>query len=56
MAVATGKFSQRVTWKLKSCPKCGGDIFVDLDEQGWFEKCLQCSLTRYLKEVSNASK
>lgn len=30
-------------WKLKSCPRCGGDIFVDRDQDGWYEQCLQCS-------------
>ncbi len=30
-------------WKLKSCPRCAGDVFVDADEYGWYEQCLQCS-------------
>lgn len=30
-------------WKLKSCPRCGGDVFIDRDEYGWYEQCLQCS-------------
>jgi len=32
-----------VSWKLKSCPRCGGDIFTDRDYYGWYEQCLQCS-------------
>jgi ribosomal protein S27AE len=31
-----------VVWRLRSCPKCGGDIFVDRDVNGWYEQCLQC--------------
>lgn len=33
-------------WKAKSCPKCGGDIFLDIDEQSWFDHCLQCGYMR----------
>ncbi len=29
-------------WKLKDCPRCGGDIFMDIDENGWLGHCLQC--------------
>ena len=29
-------------WKLKECPRCGGDIFMDIDENGWLGHCLQC--------------
>jgi len=32
-----------VMWKLDMCPRCGGDIFVDRDMDGWYEECLQCS-------------
>ena len=31
-----------MTWKLKSCSKCQGDIYVDCDEDGLFSHCLQC--------------
>ncbi len=41
-----------VTWRLKSCPRCGGDIFVHPDVDGWIEQCLQCSLRRELPGVS----
>ena len=33
------------------CPKCGGNIFLDGDLYGWFEKCLQCGRTWYLDNV-----
>ncbi len=29
-------------WKLKDCPRCGGDVFMDIDEGGWLGHCLQC--------------
>jgi hypothetical protein len=30
-------------WELKKCPRCGGDMFIERDLYGWYEKCLQCS-------------
>jgi len=36
-------------WRFKACPKCGGDIFVDDDMNGWYEQCLQCGYTHDLK-------
>ena len=35
-----------VMWKTKGCPKCGGDTFVDIDENVLFDHCLQCSYMR----------
>ena len=29
-------------WKLKGCIRCGGDMFLDRDEYGWYEGCLRC--------------
>ena len=40
-----------VMWKLKSCPRCGGDMFVDTRLEGWYEQCLQCSYRHDLKNV-----
>jgi hypothetical protein len=37
------------TWKFKSCPRCGGDLFVYGDMDGWYEECLQCAYERQLK-------
>ena len=38
-------------WKLKSCPRCGGDLLIEKDLlYGWYEKCFQCSFSRDLKE------
>jgi hypothetical protein len=38
-------------WKIKACTRCGGDLFIDRDMDGWFEQCLQCSFRRELKEL-----
>ena len=37
-------------WKLKSCPRCGGDLFIQRETDGWYEECLLCG---YQKDVSN---
>ena len=37
-------------WKLKSCLRCSGDIYIDKDFDGWYEHCLQCG---YLRPVSD---
>ena len=37
-----------VIWKLKSCPRCGGDLYIASDMDGWFSQCLQCSHWREL--------
>ena len=44
-------------WKLKSCPRCGGDLLIEKDLlYGWNEKCFQCSFSRDLKELVKAEK
>ena len=32
-----------VMWRIRSCPKCGGDIYVDVDGDVLLDHCLQCS-------------
>lgn len=41
-----------VMWKIKSCPRCMGDIFIDRDMDGWYEQCLQCSYRCELKGIT----
>lgn len=41
-----------VLWKLKKCPRCHGDLFLDRDTDGWFEQCLQCGYRRGMKALS----
>lgn len=38
-------------WKLKGCPKCNGDIFLEKDVSGWYERCLQCGYNRDMLSV-----
>ena len=40
-------------WKCDMCPRCGGDIFVDRDMDGWYEECLQCSYRYDLKSTAD---
>ncbi len=40
-------------WKFKSCPRCGGDVFLDQDMESWYEQCLQCSYSHELKSIAN---
>jgi len=35
--------------KLKGCPRCGGDVFVENNSNGWHEQCLQCTYQRDLE-------
>lgn len=39
------------TWKLKSCPRCGGDVYIDRGMDTWYEECLQCGYVRELREI-----
>ena len=34
--------------KLKACPKCHGDLYLERDQYGNYMSCLQCG---YLKEL-----
>lgn len=47
-----GKKELMVTWRLKGCPRCGGDTFVDNDADGWYEQCLMCSHRREMKKLT----
>ena len=38
-------------WKLKGCPRCGGDVFIDRDLQDWYEQCLQCGYRSELESI-----
>jgi len=38
-------------WKLKSCPRCNGDLFIQRETDGWYEECLLCG---YQHDVSNS--
>jgi hypothetical protein len=34
-------------WRLKTCPKCSGDLYAERYRRSWAEQCLQCG---YAKE------
>ena len=38
-------------WKLKSCPRCRGDLFMEKDHYGWYEQCLQCGFLKDLDTI-----
>jgi len=38
-----------VMWKFRSCPRCGGDIFIERESDDWYEQCLQCG---YLHDIT----
>ncbi len=40
-------------WKLKSCPRCGGDMLIDKDLDFWYEQCLQCSYRIELQPLNS---
>ena len=43
-------------WRIKGCPRCGGDVFIDKDLNGWYEQCLQCSYRSELKSLTGLKK
>jgi hypothetical protein len=43
-------------WRLKACARCGGDVFIDRDMDGWFEQCLQCSYRREMRDIKEFKK
>ena len=44
--------SEMVMWKFKSCPRCGGDTFLDRGLDSWYEQCLQCAYQHELKSIA----
>jgi hypothetical protein len=46
----TGGIVSMAVWKLKSCPRCNGDLFIQREIDGWYEECLSCG---YQRDVSN---
>ena len=38
-------------WKLKACPRCGGDVFIGSGLDTWYEQCLQCGYQRELSDI-----
>ncbi|GAF84427.1 unnamed protein product [marine sediment metagenome] len=40
-----------VRLRLKGCPRCRGDLVVELDQWGWYEACIQCGYLHDLQSV-----
>lgn len=40
-----------VVWKLKGCPRCGADTYLDKDIDAWYENCLLCGHSREVPRV-----
>ena len=39
--------------KIRGCTRCkNGEVFIDRDQYGWYESCLQCGYTRDLPDIA----
>jgi ribosomal protein L37E len=47
--------AMRIQWILHSCPRCGGDILVEQDYDGWTKTCLQCGYRSYLVQNNQSA-
>lgn len=36
----------------RKCPRCEGDLFIELESEGWEEQCVQCSYSKPLSSLS----
>ena len=45
-----------VKWRIKSCPRCNGDMFIDKGLYGWYEQCLQCAYQQELRDIGEFKK
>ena len=43
--------SSSIMLRLKSCPRCRGDLLLERDSWGWYEQCIQCGYLHDLQEV-----
>ena len=43
-------------WKLKNCPRCQGDLFMDKNLDGWYQRCLQCGYQREMKPIAGVNR
>jgi hypothetical protein len=43
-------------FRYKGCTKCGGDMMLDRDPDGWYESCLMCGNIKYIEGGDNAIK
>lgn len=45
----------KTRWRLKSCPRCRGDFFLDTDSYSRCWHCLQCRYLEYLEPLEPLS-
>ncbi len=45
-----------VIWKLKACPRCGGDTYIDRDLDQLIQHCLMCGFSRELGPTAVTAK
>jgi len=43
-------------WRINKCPRCQGNMFLEKDEFGWYEHCLQCSYSQELEGIYEFNK
>ena len=51
MNMVVGEVIGMVQWRLKSCPRCGSDMFIEQDFDNKYEQCLMCSYRIDLERV-----
>jgi len=49
--VDVGKEIEMVRWRLKACPRCGSDMYIEKDFEDIYQKCLMCSYRVDLQRV-----
>ncbi len=40
-----------VRWRLKACPRCGSDMYIEKDFDNIYQQCLMCSYRIDLQRV-----
>jgi len=42
-----------IWWKLNSCPRCNGDMFIEKElYYGWYKQCIMCGYTYELRDAA----
>jgi hypothetical protein len=50
-----GKEAAMGKLKIRGCTHCkNGEVFVDHDQYGWYECCLQCGYSRDLPDIAQS--
>jgi hypothetical protein len=46
---------QKSGFVARKCSKCGGSVYLDSDQFGWYEECLQCGFISDLQKIVEVS-